>query len=64
MIYKTKWSTQIQSSCFGKGQILCGKKFSDLIKNKGTKKYIQTTATNAEEALAAKEADFDMLLCK
>ena len=29
---------------------------SDLIKNKGTKKYIQTTATNAEEALAAKEA--------
>ena len=25
---------------------------SDLIKNKGTKKYIQTTATNAEEALA------------
>jgi 3-methyl-2-oxobutanoate hydroxymethyltransferase len=37
---------------------------SDLIKNKGTKKYIQTTATNAEEALAAKEADFDMLLCK
>ena len=37
---------------------------SDLLKAKGKQKLIQTTATNAEEAEAAKEADFDMLLCK
>ena len=36
----------------------------DLLKAKGKKKFIQTTATNAEEAEAAKEADFDLLLCK
>ena len=36
----------------------------DLIRNKGKRKYIQTTATNSEEAAAAKEANFDMLLCK
>lgn len=37
---------------------------SDIIKNKGQTKYIQTTATNKEEASAAKEAGFDMILCK
>jgi len=36
----------------------------DLLKAKGKKKLIQTTAINAEEAEAAKSADFDMLLCK
>ena len=36
----------------------------DLIRNKGKKKYIQTTAINSEEAAAAKQAGFDMLLCK
>jgi len=37
---------------------------SDLLKNKGKKKYIQTTATNVEESTAAMEAGFDMILCK
>ena len=37
---------------------------SDLLKNKGKKKFLQTTATNSEEARAAKEAGIDMLLCK
>ena len=37
---------------------------SDLTKNKGKKKFFQTTATNSEEASAAKEAGIDMLLCK
>ena len=37
---------------------------SDLINSRGKKKFIQTTATKSEEALAAKEAGFDMLLCK
>ena len=36
----------------------------DLFKAKGKKKIIQTTAVNAEEAEAAKNAGFDMLLCK
>jgi 3-methyl-2-oxobutanoate hydroxymethyltransferase len=36
----------------------------DLLKAKGRRKFIQTTATSAEEAEAAKEADFDLLLCK
>ena len=37
---------------------------SDLIQNKGKKKYLQTTATDSSEASAAKEAGIDMLLCK
>ena len=37
---------------------------SDLLENKGKKKFLQTTATNIEEASAAKEAGIDMLLCK
>ena len=37
---------------------------SDLLANKGKKKFIQTTATNEEEASAAKEAGIDLLLCK
>ena len=37
---------------------------SELLKNKGKKKYLQTTATNSEEAEAAREAGIDMLLCK
>jgi len=37
---------------------------SDLLENKGKKKFLQTTATNSEEASAAKEAGIDMLLCK
>ena len=36
----------------------------DIKKSKGIKKFIQTTATNSEEAEAAKKADIDMLLCK
>ena len=36
----------------------------DLVKNKGKKKYIQTTATNSDESSAAMEAGFDMILCK
>ena len=37
---------------------------SELLKYKGKKKFLQTTATNSEEAAAAKEAGIDMLLCK
>ncbi len=37
---------------------------SDLLANKGKKKFLQTTATTSEEASAAKEAGIDMLLCK
>tara|TARA_B100001029_G_C15053319_1_gene452440 strand:+ start:233 stop:1048 length:816 start_codon:yes stop_codon:yes gene_type:complete len=37
---------------------------SDLKANKGKKKFLQTTATNSDEASAAKEAGIDMLLCK
>ena len=37
---------------------------SDLLENKGKNKFLQTTATNNEEASAAKEAGIDMLLCK
>ena len=37
---------------------------SDLMGNKGKKKFLQTTATNEEEASAAKEAGIDLLLCK
>ena len=37
---------------------------ADIIKSKGKKKLIQTTAINSEESAAAKEAGFDMLLCK
>ena len=37
---------------------------SDILKNKGKKKFLQTTATNSEEAKAAKAAGIDMLLCK
>ena len=33
---------------------------SDLINSRGKKKFIQTTATNSEEALAAKEAGFEI----
>ena len=36
----------------------------DLIKAKGKKKLIQTTATSTEEAEAVNNAEFDMLLCK
>ena len=36
----------------------------DLLKLKGKQKLIQTTAVNSNEAKAANEADFDMLLCK
>ena len=37
---------------------------SDIADNKGKKKLLQTTATNSEEAAAAKEAGIDMVLCK
>ena len=37
---------------------------SDIADNKGKKKFLQTTATNSEEASAAKEAGIDMILCK
>tara|TARA_Y100000768_G_scaffold388109_1_gene382220 strand:+ start:1397 stop:2212 length:816 start_codon:yes stop_codon:yes gene_type:complete len=37
---------------------------SDIANNKGKKKFLQTTATNSEEAAAAKEAGIDMILCK
>ena len=37
---------------------------SDLLEKKSMKKFLQTTATNSEEASAAKEAGIDMLLCK
>ena len=37
---------------------------ADIIKSKGKKKLLQTTAINSEESAAAKEAGFDMLLCK
>ena len=37
---------------------------SDLIASKGKKQFIQTTATNSNEASAAREAGIDMLLCK
>jgi len=37
---------------------------SDLLEGKGGKKFLQTTATNSEEAAAAKEAGIDLLLCK
>mgnify|MGYP006092131865 CR=1 FL=1 len=36
----------------------------DLCKTKGNKKLVQTTANSIHEADAAKEANFDMLLCK
>ena len=35
---------------------------SDLLEGKGEKKFLQTTATNSEEAAAAKEAGIDLLL--
>ena len=37
---------------------------SDLLNNKGKTKFLQTTATDSSEALAAKEAGIDMILCK
>ena len=37
---------------------------SELLKNKGKTKFLQTTATDSSEALAAKEAGIDMILCK
>ena len=37
---------------------------SDIANNKGKKKFLQTTATNSDEAAAAKEAGIDMILCK
>ena len=37
---------------------------SDLLESKGKKKFLQTTATNSEEAAAAREAGIDLLLCK
>ena len=37
---------------------------SDLLNSKGKTKFLQTTATDSSEALAAKEAGIDMILCK
>jgi len=37
---------------------------SDIANNKGKKKFLQTTATNSDDAAAAKEAGIDMILCK
>ena len=37
---------------------------SELLKNKGKTKFLQTTATDSTEASAAKEAGMDMILCK